>query len=44
MMGAAPSFQALLCSSDRKLSDGAKIAAGVHNPHFEKEVVAKGVQ
>ena len=27
MMGAAPSFQALSCSSERKLSNGAKIAA-----------------
>ena len=27
MTGAVPSFQALSCSSDRKLSNGAKIAA-----------------
>ena len=27
MMGAVPSFQALSCSSDSKLSNGAKIAA-----------------
>ena len=27
MMGAVPSFQAHSCSSDRKLSNGAKIAA-----------------
>ena len=27
MMGAVPSFQALSCSSDGKLSNGAKIAA-----------------